>query len=151
MLCVFLQPHQTATSTCAHTFPLIQPNSLRLSVSAENSPHSHSSHRAPHTTVKLEIHEAITKAKSRVADAAGCRRLRLSDHAFPDTEAVSSAFSANPIKLHPQVRTGTFVDPTFALGVSYFNSNAGYSMARHSGRTTPAFRLPDNLTSMCMS
>ena len=60
-------------------------------------------------------------------------------------------FPPTPSNCNPQVRTGIFVDPTFVLGITYFNSNAGYSMARHSGRTTPAFRLPDNLTSMCMS
>jgi hypothetical protein len=60
--------------------------------------------------VKQELHNTITKAKSRSAEADGGCRLRLSGCVLPGTEAKSCAFFANPIKLNLHARTGFFVD-----------------------------------------
>ena len=86
-------------------------NSLSLCVSAplrETRPAHPPPIAAPNAAVKQEVHHAVTKAKSRLASADGCCRLHLSGYVLPDTEAVPSAFFANPIK--PQ-RTSFCVEP----------------------------------------
>ena len=81
--CVFLTPKQdrsrfsptpsNCNRGCAHDFSLLQPNSLRLSVSAGNLTHDRTRNRpthppriaAPRDAMKQELHDARTKTISR--------------------------------------------------------------------------------------
>jgi hypothetical protein len=64
----------------------------------------------PQAAEKQALHDAVAKAKSRLASVDGCCRLRLSSYVLPGTAAVSGTFFANPINLQLAGTHVIFVD-----------------------------------------